>query len=99
MNSYASDSIIRRYLSQGVSVVFKGRLFVDFIHKEALAKVLNNNVAANFSLRVLFYKKCQKTPCLLRLGMNGTRSDVSGSWLSGGNFCLQCQKTAGFSPG
>jgi len=55
MNSYASDSIIRRYLSQGVSVVFKGRLFVDFIHKEALAKVLNNNVAANFSLRVLFY--------------------------------------------
>jgi len=34
MNSYASDSIIRRYLSQGVSVVFKGRLFVDFIHKD-----------------------------------------------------------------
>ena len=23
-----------------------------------------------------FYKKCQKTPCLLRLGMNGTRSEA-----------------------
>jgi len=22
------------------------------------------------------YKKCQKTPCLLRLGMNGTRSEA-----------------------
>jgi len=24
----------------------------------------------------MFYKKCQKTPCLLRLGMNGTRSEA-----------------------
>ena len=57
------------------------QIYLIFYTSEALAKVLNNNVAANFSLRVLFYFNTLQTQAKACGYQNRTFARASSDYL------------------